>query len=164
MREVFDGWRRKAGVVTLGMALPLMGMWIRSDSVGDFIIWPAANSREEMLISAESKLTWQTAYDSEEVAGYPRWVANVLDKSVTVIEADKQYTVYRFRFLGIEAGDVNFPHGPGGIFSFCCIPYGFIVIPLTLLSAWLILSKPRNKQKSSVQLTNSNGNSKRLTT
>ena len=157
MREVFDGWRRKAGIVTLGMALPLMGMWIRSDSVGDFIIWPAANNREEMLISAESKLTWQTTYDSEAEAGFPRWVPSVLDKSVAVIEADKQYTVYRFRFLDIEAGDVDFPHGLGGTFSFCCIPYRFIVIPLTLLAAWLILRKPRNKQ-------NSDGNSTRPTT
>ena len=38
MREFFRGWRRKAGCISLVMALALMGVWIRSLSVMDLAI------------------------------------------------------------------------------------------------------------------------------
>ena len=95
MGDFFKGWRRKAGVVTLAMAMLLTDAWIRSistrDSVGFRLFgkWNVAASEEQSL----------------------QWGAEVPS---TIL------------------------------WNVWTVPYWSIVLPLTLLSAWLILAKPRN--------------------
>jgi hypothetical protein len=154
MRDFFHGWRRKAGIVSLLPALLLMGGWIRSDYIADFIIWAAFKNRTETLFSAENKLTWQTHHHSSEITDYPRWTTSVLDQSIASDgeDPDNQYTTWRFRFLGFEAGELDFPIAPGEKFSFCSIPYWFMVIPLTLLSASLVLWTPQERHRITTNL------------
>jgi hypothetical protein len=147
MREFFRGWRRKTGVITLVMATALWCGWMGSYSIADNISWCVSDNTMDMFMSAECNLTWQTTRNMRGVAGYPRWSSSVLDPRVTTEDPDEQYTVWHFRCLGIEAGDCNFPDAPGGSFAFCTFPYWSIVIPLTLLSAYLILWKPRKRVK-----------------
>ena len=52
---------------------------------------------------------------------------------------------WRRDWAGVSFG-AGIQHGPEGTswpFAMCVIPYWSLVLPLTLLSAWLILAKPR---------------------
>ena len=90
MREFFQGWRRKAGLATLAIALALTVGWVNSYSHG-------------FNVKVES-----------------------VDGIVTI-------------------DTLSIPEGVAINGQYLCwyVPYWFIVLPLTLLSAWLLLIKPR---------------------
>lgn len=100
MREFFHGWRRKAGVITLGLALAVMGLWIRSRIVDD-----------------------QFTVCGMQFKSY----GGVFERSdFLFLDVD--------RFGSSEAREV-----------FWSLQYAWVAIPLTLLSAYLILWKPRKR-------------------
>ena len=115
MGEFFRGWRRKVGVVTLVMALVAMVGWIRSGFVDE---WVAVCLGERTLFVLVS--TWR-GLSLESWPGMPPdsppflWRSNQHNPSDGLTPDDGQLR----------------------------IPYCFIVIPLTLLSAFLLLTKPR---------------------
>lgn len=57
MKEFFRGWRRKAGVVTLLMACVITTLWMRSLSHADDLFIPFGNEATLQLISQKSTLT-----------------------------------------------------------------------------------------------------------
>ena len=152
MREFFRGWRRKAGLATLGMALLLMAAWMRSIVVTDVIVVPdvIAISTEPatcdqlmshrgrvslfrcpLAFTSFQKLRWETANHSM----YFDWL-EYLEK-----EPAEDF-VWRWSFGGFVLGEYG--AGPDSFsFSFIVVPYWSFVLPLTLLSAWLLLIKPR---------------------
>ena len=94
MGEFFTGWRRKAGLVTLAMAVVLSVGWTRSIKERDvkgFVLFGKWNVVE----SDDQTLSW-----GAEVSSTPHW-------------------------------------------KVWYVPYWLLVWPLTLLSAWLIVGKPR---------------------
>ncbi len=101
MGEFFKGWRRKAGLVTLAMALLLTVAWMRSCVTSDVII-----SHSQMP---------STSFESCD-GGLCcfQWT----DTSTAAQHRTSRQTLY-------------------------FIPYWSLVLPLTLLSAWLLLVKPR---------------------
>jgi len=107
MFAIFEGWRRKAGVVTLVTACVLMGWWIRSLTSHDFIvIW-------ELSITSEC---------GEVLFGI---------RDVRFSKSPSWDTVpYEGAHYGLQSGQ-----------QFGVVPYWLIVLPLTLLSAYLLLSK-----------------------
>ena len=60
---------------------------------------------------------------------------------------------YCVRFCGFSFGDYSEYRLRGSLCQFVMFPYGAIVIPLTLLSAWLLLSKPRPAKTTPVPLS-----------
>ena len=94
MGEFFRGWRRKAGLATLAMALLLMAGWMRSYMNQEYVYVHRTPSHYKII-----------SYD-----GRLRWVRDEMSY--------RQYELWS-------------------------VPYWSLVLPLTLLSAWLILIKPR---------------------
>lgn len=97
MREFFQGWKRKIGVVTLLMACVLLAGWIRSQSIRDeFLLTDYGCGSRHFLCSHRGEIQ-DIEYNS------------LLREEQT---------------------------------SHRC-SYALPTIPLTLLSAWLLLSRPR---------------------
>jgi hypothetical protein len=131
MSEFFKGWRRKTGCVALVMACVLMGMWVRSRYLVDELsaLMPLdVNNYTLMSYSDCIHMTvWKQA-GLTPVEGW-RWKSERLDapRSVTIIDS-----------WAVELLE------DGLLWQ---IPYWFLVMPLTLLSAYLILWKPRPKER-----------------
>ncbi len=145
MHTFFHGWRRKAGVVTLVLACLLTSLWVRSLSIADEI----NVDRYGYMYALESKagdicclrwtgwvggtVTWQTSPHRDGGAhsfdGVHRFSAGTNfgpDLShvgeTGIYPPDRRATGQGFR-----------------------ISYSAFVLPLTLLSAYLILWKPRTR-------------------
>ncbi len=126
MDTFFHGWRRKAGVVSLVMSLVLVGGWIRSRTGTDRIAIRKYGAATEYLVSQESGLGW-----SREIY-FSMISVNVL--------TDVPYR----EWYGFKYGQkLVSPPVPVCKVSVRIIPYWSLTIPLTLLSAYLILRKPR---------------------
>lgn len=129
MRELFRGSRRKVGCVTLVLACVLMGMWMRSFFVIDAILSPIGG-RQQTVISLRNKITW-SSWDLEnheaEYSGSAFHLAPELSQFIMEqIDARRERPSFR-QWI---------------------VPYWCIVLSLTLLSAYLILGKPRKKATS----------------
>ncbi len=119
MREIFHGWRRKAGVATLVMACAVMGMWVRS-----------LYCRDVFYVGS----TWGSFHLRSTDGGFKTEGGfNKLDRLDPQIGWIFEWETYGFRPLTYVFGDYN------------TVDYGGIAIPLTLLSAYLILWKPRQQ-------------------
>jgi hypothetical protein len=125
MHTFFHGWRRKAGVATLGLACVVMGMWIRS-----------------------------------------RFIADSFAHSIAYVDYYAASKEGRFSFAYLDTGQDGLPDGPTWVWiaapiepknrgampvtfvfdTVCVVPCWAIVIPLTLLAAYLILWKPRKRE------------------
>jgi len=125
MTDIFYGWRRKAGCITLVMALLFMSVWIRSTFKGDF-------SRREwgpvsyVFISAEGEMKGLSWNSSGGFRGN--------DISFGLSPG------YLLRSHAATAVDLRTANVPFHEFR---LQYWSIVIPLTMLSACLLLAKPR---------------------
>jgi hypothetical protein len=138
MGGFFHGWRRKLGVVTLVVACMFAALWVRSPTIDDRITFPTFCNCSCESESIFGRLVWQT-----------------------VISEDTEYDL---SLRSTQWGDGMPPRmfGDDGLFYFhrngregslfleLCIPHWSIVIPLTLLSAWLLLSKPRSKMSTTI--------------
>lgn len=142
MREFFRGWKQKFGVATLVMACvfavgwarsfvqfvrlivaPQPGVHIQCDSVYariEFVrIGFKSNVHEPFFTCHQPKMSWGERHEPQN------WL---------------------WHFCGIGVID-NPPHPDGvSVSDALIIAYRSIVIPLTLLSAWLLLSKARQRQ------------------
>lgn len=144
MRECFRGWRRKIGVLTLMMALVFMGGWVRSFSIKDEISVRKNVGITTHLISNRSRLGWKSVTIDDPLS-------TNFTISFYFAKPAKEHDFYRghdvrwkwrWQCCGFEFGRF-IPNGPPWIEEIWIIPYWSLVIPLTALSAFLLLSKPR---------------------
>ncbi len=131
MREFFHGWRRKAGCVTLVLALVFMGAWLRSYIVEDRLAFTTGDFRHA-ISSFQGRVGWDRWLDSPPSVGVA-WSSE-----------------WRNLNMPIRARPTHFKARPGSIlgklqFESRAVPYWPFAIPLTLLSAYLILWKPRKR-------------------
>jgi len=120
MHTFFHGWRRKAGIVTLVMALATCGMWIRTT-----VVFDAVQLEHVGFGSARGGIYW--VYVHEQL----NWDWETTSESTL-----------RSSFGNMSLAEVLSNELPSEI------PYGYVlywwlVWPLTLLSAYLLLWKPR---------------------
>lgn len=149
MGEFFKGWRRKAGLVTLAVALVLMVAWNRSYAIVDQVwIEDAGDQAFHTVVSLQGRLGWvrtiaprrsmRMDWDSEDLAEfadtdfYDEW-----SKELYAIERRIEWAGFRFG----AALETPLFHLKPMVCAF--IPYWALILPLTLLSAWLLLTKPR---------------------
>lgn len=141
MGTYFKPLRRKFGVLTLVMACVVAAGWVRSLSIGDTI-----SLKSHTLLSGQGYIRWvrttgridaNRAFD--HATGNPfNWYNGRGSKSA-----------YDWRYCGFAYGkrdgaDLLEDEGTIAFTMFnYCAPYCAIVIPLTLLSAWMLLGKPR---------------------
>ncbi len=141
MRDFFHGWRRKAGGVSLVMALLLMCGWLRSYSKIDLISFPTGQLTEDSLISGDASLVWERSRfkDLSLVPEFPSWIARCCPQG---IYGDEMGINWRWRFAGFGAGDALNDTSWSTLWM---TPYWCSTIPLIILSAYLILWKPRKR-------------------
>jgi hypothetical protein len=142
MCEFFRGWKRKIGVITLLVACLFMGGWVRSCYVTDTIDVARARSfyrfdaREGKLSIAEFQ------YSDGQIRGNYGpivWQTNVVDEKAKhqLYAPDRPLATGRKQFPILPNNQVVVDYVECSSWS--------ITIPLTLLSAWLLLGKPRAK-------------------
>jgi len=126
MSTFFHGWRRKAGCIALVMAAVLFGMWIRSQVVFDttaFMVW----DRQHEVFSAAGRIHWWA---------FTPWGPTF---SIQTNRLTRQESLQRIE-MGrsyLQTMDLNFEEMD--------ISHWWLISPLTLVSAYLILCKPRKK-------------------
>ena len=120
MGSYFKPWRRKIGVVTLLMACVFAGRWFRSFRMDDKFTW--LNNSTAFRIHSTNYGVFLTSSErfNNEIDGLPGW---------------SSFPLPRLR-LGIHS------YAPGETHLFC-VKYSTLIIPLALLSAWLLLGKTR---------------------
>jgi hypothetical protein len=151
MGEFFRGWKRKIGVVTLILACAFGFVWVRSIFLVDQFFWQylptthddgrqegigeayAASAQGGAVIFLFSPIKLETMN--------PLWaVGDYSEKDPGSMEHwDGRWncSIFSFKFQR-----TSYPKGGGGWLTVTC-PYWAIVLPLTLLSGYLLLSKPR---------------------
>ena len=144
----FKPWRRKFGVLTLGMACVFMAGWVRSRSGWDALEFFrgsfAIQSDDGNLLLARivlnpsgRELKWSA------IPGH-YWRGPDPNNPWQPIPFGQNKIDWSFQWNGFEIGDVLTTPvtGPSQTWmQFWQVPYWSIVIPLTLLSTWLLLSK-----------------------
>ena len=147
--EFLKGWRRKAGLVTLAMTCMLTVGWMRSLVLLEQLRitgWP--NNRTICSISSEQCcLGWVrgVAEEPHSIDGslFPSmdWTSFTNEPGLQagpITALKEELFDWRYGYAGFCVGEMD----SGAVFL-CFIPYWLLVLPLTLLSAWLILGKPR---------------------
>ena len=142
MGDFFHGWRSKLGLVTLFMALLFAAGWVRSLFSLEALNLHAGRISSVQIISECQSLSFVTIAASHPD---PRLT------SIQYFHDDPDSHGPRVHLGGMRFGgppaslfnlqfDMNSQTWTVWLFT---LSYWSIVIPLTLLSAWLLLSKPR---------------------
>jgi hypothetical protein len=138
----FKPLRRKFGVVTLSLACAFMAGWMRSQTISESISFRGSPSRVHVLSSRASFLRWNCRGGDSPERFYARTKFD--HDSIAALVNDDLQIDHRWRMCGFQSVSGLTPSGvPTAIWI---IPFASIVIPLTLLSVWLLLSKPRPKK------------------
>jgi hypothetical protein len=146
MREFLRGWRRKAGVATLVMAMALCGAWLRSLSIEDEVYFPIGQTMPVLLFSRDGYFVWAKfgIVDWNDLKGMsPHWRAsahNPQSRRHEPLFFENVGFTWRWWICAIVDDVV-----PRRGYRFFVISYGCLTIPFTLLSAYLILWKPRKR-------------------
>ena len=122
MGEFFQGWRRKAGCLTLALACVLTVAWMRSRVVDDRL-----QLASQTLISSAGSIAWLSDPSGDVID----WSSDPADPDGVV-------------FL------LGYGRETRLIMS---LPYWSLVLPPTLLSAWLIWGARKAKGVRSLPLT-----------
>ncbi len=136
MGDFFKPWRRKVGMVTLVMACCLMGAWMRGRIYSDRIGFGSRINGHEWE-SGPRGLSWSRDIDLVK--------DDTCDNSWYVQTGQHLWSDSRLRgFIGFEATDEVHDNKAGTYRKVeWIIPHWFVVWTTTLLSAYLLLSKPR---------------------
>ncbi len=151
MREFFRGWRRKVGCVSLVMACLFGVAWGRSQFVVDKIEVPGWDSGSECKsYPGYISWTWRSPSDQFEKI---RWTSQVLSNWREIDIWTYNDPRFDWNWGGIKFGSVatgrwSAHQGEDSIRGeirthFRAVYYWVLALPLTLLSACLILWKPR---------------------
>jgi hypothetical protein len=153
MSEYFKGWRRKAGLVTLAMALAFFFGRLRSETYSDSFSFPYGTNTRGAIESENGYLLFESTTMPSPVP------IRTSFSTLFCCDPNECYLYYRdyrdeaigWRSLCFAFGthevipDNSHTEGPRSLFSnrrTWFLSYWTMVLPLTLLSAWLILCKP----------------------
>ena len=135
----FHGWRRKMGAVTLWMALGVMAGWIRSVSHSDGYLIPGDDPTFHLVYSAPNRIGWVfVKNENGSVPRHYRTGERHRDVHPAIPVSDRPYVLIYGPVEPTHELAEAFERGPHWY-----LPYWALVAPLTAISAWLILSKPR---------------------
>lgn len=133
MREFFKGWRRTVGCCLLLIVCIPAVAWLRSYFVEDRLAFTSGNFRYA-ISSLHGSVGWDRWINNPPVNGFG-WSSQWLDQNQPV---RARPAIYRAR-PGTALAQVQFESRTTAYWPF--------VVPLSLLSAVLILWKPRPKPK-----------------
>jgi hypothetical protein len=163
MGEYFKPPRRKLGIVTLGLACVLMAGWGRSlVTINKFTIQADAYNFNR-LVSIQGCVAWQRVVPkSDSVELTPELFQDAAqffaDQLLAATWINKEGGIdWKHRLMGFEIADNRrMGHSwTGQLWAvqvvFWKLSYWWFIAPLTLLSAWLLLSKPRPAKATPIQ-------------
>ena len=179
MRAFFKPWRRKIGVLTLGLACVFAGLWIRGITIQDslwfgFAIHDSSFSTQvqktvthgmvldTLSSSAKEGVVWGRWTSGEgNLAWVPGWKTHSTDNNDLLDPFEPlgnplnpALVDYRWNLLGVEIAQYHVWNGKADIYSFWRLSHLSIVVPLTLISAGLLLITPRSaKQAKTIEQT-----------
>jgi hypothetical protein len=173
MREFLHGWRRKAGVISLVLACLFTGAWVRSFKSTDTVTIRSGEFTYECLASIDCRLGWlrsteerDDSTDPEFGPTFPKWkstsfrsgpdasgqrFAVTLPDSPGFLVGESFFEApsvrWKWRWCGFGAGTVRLGWvvSSGWQIDFFVIPYWSVALPMTVVSAYLILGKPRKR-------------------
>lgn len=143
MREFFHGWRRKTGLALLAMALLLTAIWTRSCRTSDDM-WFTSSGHLHRISLEKGRIAWGRQEGTPMgsvftvVGGNARY-----DESFRNPTSWKRVSVYDVGMLHIETLNCDFLSKPRPPMTLWVLPFWIFVLPLTLISAFLTLSKNR---------------------
>ncbi|MDB5342191.1 MAG: hypothetical protein JWP89_568 [Schlesneria sp.] len=149
MHTYFHGWRRKAGVAMLVMALALFVTWGRSQIIYDGFVILMSDMRYD-INSDRSRFSFEWGREEEPSTLFTWWVTDTYKnwdiRLLGFLDDDaKTAFAWRLDLVGCSIGTCS-PHRANPFErSFVVVSYWVAVLPLTLLSAYLILWKPRKR-------------------
>jgi hypothetical protein len=129
----FRGWKRKVGLVALGLACLFAAGWVRSQSEDDSFNSELFDGSWNYFASANGHLTWITS--TSEIVGFSAYEAAML----TGLPPEEHQVVSSNAFSETTK-DSRLTT------TKYVVPYWSIVVPLTLVSAGLLLSKSRREK------------------
>lgn len=148
MHTFFQGWRRKAGLVLLVMACAMFGLWCRSLWIVDVV---SAFQVRLQSVNGDLILFTDTAQSDERAM---HWLTEYFDPDWQYVQLSSPMVEWQFQVAGFGVGMVNQDYhvlGPSAAFASEGIAYlriiswWHLIAPFTLLSAYLILWKPRKR-------------------
>jgi hypothetical protein len=143
MREFFRGWRRKAGVIALGMACAFMAGWGRSLTLVDHLQLPyrshrvGLHSEDGRFICGYEHRLDGAEYSTDDAGWYARKYERPL-----VDPREYQFGLERLGFQCWAVPSAGFERS-----FYFQVPYWSIVISFALLSARLIFIKHKPRPK-----------------
>jgi hypothetical protein len=154
MSQFFKGWRRKIGVATLVVTLVLMGGWVNSLSeIDQFCV--AENDRTlHVLYSCPAGIGWTRLH---ETTGTPLYGMPMDRFHVETFHSTSFNVIYPFDWKDTNWGSQSFGIRTGTVFydeppktrelRISIIQYWLLVVPLTAISAWLLVFSSRNVKR-----------------
>lgn len=141
MGDLFKGWRKKTGVMTLVVACAVMAAWVRTTVSGEQISVQRTNELEcpiHCFRSADGCFGYiriSGCQFPDRFTWYSFPVGQPFDEHQT---ADWQFNCGLFQIGQRKpAGEIEK--------SYCFIPYWSLAGPMIMLSLWLLLDKPGKK-------------------
>ena len=153
MREFFRSWKRKLGLAALLTASVFMAGWVRSATIHEEACLPIGRHRF-IAIASDAGLfviapTFMKNVDAFGLLGWREF-----PKGDSLRDDLDEFQWY-FRISGVAVGRLaELPEGTQHLVTM--VPYWSIVVPLTSLSAWLLLSKPRTAKRAEPPITTTN--------
>lgn len=170
MHDIFRGWRRKLGVLTLVTACVFMGAWVRSLIIADEVMFSTELNSNRVFFSRNGGVGVESlrlipenmevddAYELRFISP-PEWKTSPARNSNF---PRFKFPILRSRWqwwgFGIYDSS-NESHNKISVSRFV-IPYWSITIPLTLISFWLLISPESNLRGNRLEIRH-NGASKR---
>jgi hypothetical protein len=130
MSDYFKPWRRKLGIATLMMACVFAAAWVRSLMLTDVVRVPLWQFGKIGIASNVGYFSFAWASHERSNNGF-NWITYPFEVTALI-----SYAPWTFDFTS------KTPVQP-------VMGYWSVVIPLTLVSAWLLLSKPRKPKSTS---------------
>ena len=146
MREFFKGWRRKVGCGLLATAVVVFGAWMRSHHHFDSV-FIHVSSATHAVKSQACRVCW-TRMAPEASQTWMTWKSEQASEWQTVEFYRQSYCGFTF---GTEPDAVMTVSEGEGVarqrWDFWVVPHWAVVLPLALLAAYLLLWKPRPKER-----------------
>jgi hypothetical protein len=139
MWKFFHGWRPKTGCVTLLLACALSAAWIRSSSVGDYLTLALGKAKIAVL-SQENKLSIAIFPPIEKKPEEAQPKVEGAEPKVgepVVVKSPSEDPKTGWWTVKLPTNEMKFVHYDSAF------PYWSLVVPLVLVSAWLLLVKAR---------------------
>ena len=141
MRESFQGWRRKVGGLTLLMASFFMGAWVRSLTYTEIFDFAKGDYTTDILYSFDCAFVWRKVFqESPDLrTTFQEWESVPTTRHrYQFLTDDRIIWIWRWAGAGLGIHVVK----PNDLSYFVILPYWFIALPLTSISAYLLISKP----------------------